>query len=304
MSEKLETIADYYNKISSKQAELMNSSCFEDDKAHFNISLRKYCSFRSPYSRRDYYKISLLIGDGIFKYGNTETYISKPVLFLPSPHVSYTWECKSSLQEGYFCLFNQQFFSENKEFEVFKKSSLFKDWSSPFIEIPAQQLPVILGYFEQMYRLNQSNYPLRYHSIRNHLAAIFHHVLEINQDEIQAVELPSNVRLYKKFDELLNTQFPLDSPAHPLVLKTPSDFATRLNIHVNHLNSSVKSVTNQTTTQIIKQKIVEEAKSLLLYTDWDIAEVGYTLGFEEPAHFNNFFKKHAQTSPLKFKQGK
>lgn len=304
MSEKLETIADYYNKISSEQAELMNSSRFEDDKAHFNISLRKYCSFRSPYSRRDYYKISLLIGEGIFKYGNTETYISKPVLFLPSPHVSYTWECKSSLQEGYFCLFNQQFFSENKEFEVFKKSSLFKDWSSPFIEIPAQQLPVILGYFEQMYRLNQSNYPLRYHSIRNHLAAIFHHVLEINQDEIQAVELPSNVRLYKKFDELLNTQFPLDSPAHPLVLKTPADFATRLNIHVNHLNSSVKSVTNQTTTQIIKQKIVEEAKSLLLYTDWDIAEVGYTLGFEEPAHFNNFFKKHAQTSPLKFKQGK
>lgn len=304
MSQELETIADYYNKISSEQAELMNSSSFEHDKAHFNISLRKYCGFRSPYSRRDYYKISLLIGEGIFKYGNTETYISKPVLFLPSPHISYTWECKSSLQEGFFCLFNQQFFSENKEFEVFKKTSLFKDWSSPFIEISKEQLPVISAYFEQMYRLNQSKYPLRYHSIRNHLASIFHYVLELKEDEIDADELPSNVRLYKKFDELLNTQFPLDSPAHPLILKTPADFATRLNIHVNHLNSSVKSVTNQTTTQIIKQKIVEEAKSLLLYTDWDIAEVGYTLGFEEPAHFNNFFKKHALTSPLKFKHGK
>ncbi|MFV0143729.1 MULTISPECIES: helix-turn-helix domain-containing protein [Empedobacter] len=75
-------------------------------------------------------------------------------------------------------------------------------------------------------------------------------------------------------------------------MKTPADFATKLNIHVNQLNLSVKSVTKQTTTQIIKQKIVEEAKNLLLYTDWDIAQVGYKLGFEEPAHFNNFFKKH------------
>jgi len=45
----------------------------------------------------------------------------------------------------------------------------------------------------------------------------------------------------------------------------------------------------------------EESKNLLKYTNWDIAEIGYTLGFEQPSHFNNFFKKHAQTSPLKFK---
>ncbi|WP_334127087.1 helix-turn-helix domain-containing protein [Empedobacter brevis] len=304
MSQELETIADYYNKISAEQAELMKSVCFEQDKAHFNISLRRYCSFRSPYSRRDYYKISLFIGEGVFKYGNAETYISKPILFLPPPHLSYTWECKSSLQEGYFCLFNQQFFTENKEFEVFKRTSLFKDWGSPFVEISEKDLPVVISYFEQMYRLNQSKYPLRYHSIRNHLSAVFHYILEQKVDEIHSDELPSNMRLYKKFDELLNTQFPLDSPAHPLLLKTPADFSHQLNVHVNHLNSSVKSVTNQTTTQIIKQKIIEEAKSLLRYTDWDIAEVGYTLGFEEPAHFNNFFKKHTQTSPLKFKQRK
>ena len=64
----------------------------------------------------------------------------------------------------------------------------------------------------------------------------------------------------------------------------------------------MKSVTKQTTTQIIKQKIVEEAKNLLLYTDWDIAQVSYTLDFEEPAHFNKNKKKHTLTSPLKFKQ--
>lgn len=302
MSQELETIADYYSKISSEQAELMNSNSFEHDKEHFNISLRKYCSFRSPYTRRDYYKISLFIGEGILRYGDKEIHVSKPMLFIPSPHISYTWECKTSLQDGFFCLFNQQFFAENKEFEVFKKTSLFKEWTYPLIELNEEQMPIALSYFEQIYRLNQSKYSLRFHSIRNHLAALLHYILELEATEIQVNDLPSNIRLYKRFDELLNNQFPVDSPAHPLSMKSPSNYAHQLNVHVNHLNSSVKSVTNQTTTQIIKQKIVEEAKSLLLYTDWDIAQVGYTLGFDEPTHFNNFFKKHTSISPLKFKQ--
>lgn len=304
MALRLETISDYYNKISEKQAKLMNSSSFEEDKAHFNVLSRKYCSFRSPYNRRDYYKISLFIGEGILRYGNTDIYVSKPILFIPSPNISYTWECKTSLQEGYFCLFNQQFFAENKEFDVFKKTSLFKDWSSPIIELTEEQIPLILSYFEQMYRLNQSNYPLRYHNIRNHLAAILHFILEIEAKEIQINKLPSNIRLFKRFDELLNNQFPLDSPAYPLLLKSPSDFASQLNVHVNHLNSSIKSVTGQTTTQILKKKIVEESKKLLMFTDWDISQVGYTLGFDEPAHFNNFFKKYTNISPLKYRQEK
>ena len=121
-------------------------------------------------------------------------------------------------------------------------------------------------------------------------------------DDVEINENPANVRLYRLFDELLNKQFPLDSPAYPLQLKQASDYATQLNVHVNHLNSSIKSVTNKTTTQLIKDKIYNEAKNLLIFTDWDIAEVGYTLGFEQPSHFNNFFKKYGNVSPLKFRQ--
>jgi AraC-like DNA-binding protein len=100
---------------------------------------------------------------------------------------------------------------------------------------------------------------------QKHLASVLHLALENRVEDISLNELPANVRLYKLFDELLNKQFPLDSPAYPLALKTPSDFADHLNVHVNHLNSSVKSVTNLTTTQIIKEKMFEESKNLLKY---------------------------------------
>jgi hypothetical protein len=40
---------------------------------------------------------------------------------------------------------------------------------------------------------------------------------------------------------------------------------------------------------------------LLKHTAWTVAEIAYALGFAEATHFNNFFKKHVQLSPLKFR---
>ena len=136
-----------------------------------------------------------------------------------------------------------------------------QEWSKPVIFLTEEQAQLATLYFDQIYRMNNSPYPFRCSSIKNNLASVMHLALENRVEDINPHELPANVRLYKLFDELLNKQFPLDSPAYPLALKTPSDFAEHLNVHVNHLNSSVKSVTNLTTTQIIKEKMFEESKT-------------------------------------------
>jgi AraC-like DNA-binding protein len=40
----------------------------------------------------------------------------------------------------------------------------------------------------------------------------------------------------------------------------------------------------------------------LRQTDWNVSEIAYSLGFEEVAHFSNFFRKHTSTSPLGFRK--
>ena len=72
-------------------------------------------------------------------------------------------------------------------------------------------------------------------------------------------------------------------------------------MHVNHLNRAVKETTDKTTSQLIAERILQEAKILLKHSNWGVSEVAYALDFTEVTHFNNFFKKHVELSPLKFR---
>ncbi|MES1159586.1 MAG: helix-turn-helix transcriptional regulator, partial [Bacteroidota bacterium] len=108
-------------------------------------------------------------------------------------------------------------------------------------------------------------------------------------------------RVSSLFIELLERQFPVESPRQQLQLRTPKDYADRLAIHVNHLNKVLKVNTGKTTTELIAGRIIQEAKILLKQTDWNVSEIAWCLGFEEVAHFSNFFRKQTQFSPLAFR---
>lgn len=102
---------------------------------------------------------------------------------------------------------------------------------------------------------------------------------------------------------MLERQFPIEEN-HPQVnLRTASDFAKQLNIHVNHLNRAVKETAQKTTSQLIAERLLQESKILLKHSNWNVTEIAYALGFTEVTHFNNFFKKHTEQSPTKFRNG-
>ena len=101
--------------------------------------------------------------------------------------------------------------------------------------------------------------------------------------------------------ELLERQFPIDETHQIIKFRSASEFADQLNVHVNHLNRAVKGITRLTTTQHISNRILQESQSLLRKTDWNVSEIAYALGFNEATHFNNFFKKHLNTSPTQYR---
>lgn len=83
--------------------------------------------------------------------------------------------------------------------------------------------------------------------------------------------------------------------------KTPKAYASELNITPNYLNSLCQKFFNKTAGEIIKERIVLEAKRLLMHSRLTISEVSYKLGFNDNSYFVRYFKKATGLTPNKFR---
>jgi AraC family transcriptional activator of pobA len=108
-------------------------------------------------------------------------------------------------------------------------------------------------------------------------------------------------RITLLFMEMLENQFPIGDTGQRMQLRTASEFARQLDIHVNYLNKVLKDTTGKTTTENITERILQEARLLLRNTDWNVSDIALTLGFNEIANFNNLFRREMKLSPTKYR---
>lgn len=270
---------------------------------HFNVFVLDDfmgCSAKPiPYSRRDYFKISLIIGKNRVHYADKIVEIDKQVLFFANPQVPYNWEQLEEQQTGFFCVFTEAFFHQ---FGNLKEYPVFKPNGSPVFAIDDDQVEKIKGIFEQMITEINSDYTYKYDVLRNLVFDLIHSAMKMQPANISVTQHSNaSSRISSLFLELLERQFPIENARQRFGLRSAADFANQLTIHVNHLNRALKETTQKTTSEIIAERILQEAKILLKHTDWNISEIAYSLGFEEPTHFNNFFKKNIQLTPRQFR---
>ncbi len=254
-----------------------------------------------PYNRRAYYKISLIDGHNRAEYADKTIEIKKHGLLFASPKVPYNYIPQGGKQSGYFCIFTPEFLSASRSGILLDDLPIFKAGGYPVFQLNDEQVKELKVLFEKMYIELQSDYAYKYDLLRNYVLELIHYGQKLQPDT--AIYAPHNAfgRVAALFVELLERQFPITSPLQQLELRTAKDYAQRLAIHVNHLNKVLKENTGKTTTDFIGGRIAQEAKILLKQTDWNVSEIAYSLGFEEVAHFSNFFKKQTGTSPLGFR---
>lgn len=253
------------------------------------------------FSRRDFYKIALSTSESIIHYADKSIQIDGTYLFFANPHVPYSAELISPEITGYHCFFTEGFLKSNNRSENFQQSPLFKIGGTPAVYINDNQKEFIVSLFQKMIDEQDSEYVFKDDVIRNYINLIIHEAMKLQPVDTSFKHKNAFTRIATFFFELLERQFPIESTQHSLQLKTAQDFANRLSIHVNYLNRSVKEVTGKPTTTHISERIISEAKALLQHTDWSISDIAYSLGFEYPTYFNNFFKKNTGSIPKSFR---
>ncbi len=83
--------------------------------------------------------------------------------------------------------------------------------------------------------------------------------------------------------------------------KAPSWYASQLSVTPNYLNILCRKHLNITATDIIHQKIMQEAKKALRFSEKSIKQLSLDLGFENLPAFSGFFKKKSGFSPSEYR---
>jgi AraC-like DNA-binding protein len=296
---KTETLEDFYRHKMNWLPENLKK-----DIGHFNVFKVEDCvgPGKSPveYTRRDYYKIALMQGNYIYHYADKSIEVSGSTLIFFSPNVPYTFESLTDNPKGYFCIFREEFFTERIRGGI-KDLPMFIVGNKPSYSLDKTQDAFVAQVFDKMVDEIRSDYVYKYDLIRNYIMEMIHYALKMQPTETLYQHTDANARITAVFTELLERQFPIETPTQRFTLRSARDFAEQLAVHVNHLNRAIRITTGKTTTEHIFERLISEAKVLLKHTNWNISEIGYCLGFEEPAHFNHFFKKQTSMTPSAFR---
>lgn len=270
---------------------------------HFNLfrheTVEPGKTKQPPYRRRDFYKIMLVVGNIEMQYADKVVTIEKQALFFSNPLIPYRCANLENIREGVYCIFNHQFFHQ---FGDLRQYSVFQPTGEHVFELADEQVPQIRHIYERMFEEINSEYIHKYDMLRNLVFELLHIAMKLQPTStFDRQSMNASQRISTIFMELLERQFPIEED-HPRVsLRSPSDFAKQLNVHVNHLNRAVKEATGKTTSQLIADRFLQESKIMLKHSQWNVSEIAYALGFTEVTHFNNFFKKMVGTSPGKFR---
>lgn len=96
-------------------------------------------------------------------------------------------------------------------------------------------------------------------------------------------------------------QFNLEVELHFRKYHQVQDYADLLHKSPKTLSNLFKKAGAKSPLKIIQERIALESKRLLLYTEMDVAEVAYEVGFREASHFSRFFKKMVGEAPVVFR---
>jgi AraC-like DNA-binding protein len=254
-----------------------------------------------PYNRRAYYKISLINGRNRAEYADKVIDIEKNALLFATPKIPYNYIPLDDKQSGYFCIFTDEFLTQTKSGIIPEELPIYQPGGYPIFQLSENESHELTTLFLKMYKELSSDYAFKYDLLRNYLLELIHYGQKLQPLSPINATHNASTRVVRLFIELLERQFPIESPHQKLNLRKAKDYADRLAVHVNHLNKVLKENTGKTTTEIISSRVLQEAKILLKQTDWNISEIAYSLGFEQLAHFSNFFRKKTSEAPNTFR---
>jgi AraC family transcriptional activator of pobA len=225
-------------------------------------------------------------------------FISYPVvpgaLFFLNPGQTHHWELSEDI-EGYIFFHTREFYDLHfSEQHLTYYPFFYSMHSSPMLRTNGEKFAILAALFKLLMEENDGHKLLKKQRVLNLIEHIY-----IESARIYAAEnktgAPTQSHYSQKFsrlEELIEQHYKTE--------KSPAQYADMLNMSPKHLNRITQAATGKTTSDIILDRVLLEAKRELLLQRDSLAQIAQSLGYEDYAYFSRLFKKKAGITPTSF----
>ncbi len=246
---------------------------------------------------KEYIKVLFLPKGYQLQVDLVEYLVKQPSLFFISPN-QFLQLKKTGVEKGYFIFYNRDFYCiQIHDDEVACDGLLFNNiHNMPMVALNKAELNFITYIFSQMEdEFNLKDASLE-EMIRTYLKQLFiksARLWKTQHLDKQLTEQNNDLEFFRKFTLLVEEHY---KHKHHVAA-----YAELLFIAPKTITHKFKRLNLPQPNDIIKNRILLEAKRLLAHTHLSAKEIGYELGYDDPAYFSRLFVQKTGDTPSGFR---
>ena len=259
---------------------------------HLEVYLGKNNNLVFPHRHNFYQMLLFLSGEGMHEIDFKQYPIERGQVYFMGPGQVHSWMFEGKMT-GYIVNFDIDYFKSLLiQSDYVENLDLFSSLNEGVFTLEEYQVREISSLFDQLIRL--SSLPVAKDLKRSLLLYILLRFDQAYIPNFPAKSIDYHLVLIKNFISLVDQNFK--------ELHLPKEYAELLFVTPNHLNSVCKEYLGTQAGEVIRNRIMLEAKRLLILPDWTISQVAYELSFNDNSYFTKFFKKVEGKTPEEFRK--
>jgi AraC family transcriptional regulator, transcriptional activator of pobA len=251
----------------------------------------------------DFYMIGLKkMKSGMIMYGRTKYDNDSGSMYFTKPRQSVEMRNIELEEDGFAIYFHEDFLNGHALHSEIKKYHYFDYETNEALHLSPKEEQVMWELYHKIeteYYNNQDEYSRAI--ILGHIESILRYSQRFYKRQfINRTEISGS--LVSKFNDML-ASYAEGGLLTEKGLPTVKFMAGQLHVSPRYLSDLLKQETGKTAIDLIHMFLISEAKNLLKGTgNSRIAEIAYTLGFENLPYFSRLFKKEVGVSPNQYKR--
>lgn len=136
--------------------------------------------------------------------------------------------------------------------------------------------------------------PARNASLQALTQLIFIALLRLSAEPVKNQHVRhDNLQIFHRFNALIEDRYREHWPL--------SHYAEAMGVTEARLNDICRRIADLPSKRLVHERLMQEARRLLLFTAGSVNEIGYQLGFKDPAYFTRFFSREAGMTPSEYR---